>query len=176
MQQSKYRGCINTAAVVSIPLRRFLCIRFESILQERKPNSLWLFSVRCRHIASDHRAVATWPSGGGHLAIGRCSRGHLAVAAGNFVKKTEITEERTKKAGVHLSHCQASAAPCLCEKEVGIFRKKCTASCSRAYDPAIKSGKYSGHFHKKFSGQTPRKNQANTQVTFIKRLADRIIC
>ena len=87
MQQSKYRGCINTAAVVSIPLRRFLCIRFESILQERKPNSLWLFSVRCRHIASDHRAVATWPSGGGHLAIGRCSRGHLAVAAGNFVKK-----------------------------------------------------------------------------------------
>ena len=153
MQQSKYRGCINTAAVVSIPLRRFLCIRFESILQERKPNSLWLFSVRCRHIASDHLAVATWPSGGGHLAIGRCSRGHRAVAAGNFVKKTEITEERTKKAGVHLSHCQASAAPCWCEKEVGILRKKCTASCSRAYDPAIKSGKYSGHFHKKFSGQ-----------------------
>ena len=87
MQQSKYRGCINTAAVVSIPLRRFLCIRFESILQERKPNSLWLFSVRCRHIASDHRAVATWPSGDGHLAIGRCLRGHRAVAAGNFVKK-----------------------------------------------------------------------------------------
>lgn len=93
------------------------------------------------------------PSGGGHVAIGRCSRGHRAVVAGNFVKKTEITEERTIKAGVHLSHCQASAAPCLCEKEVGILRKKCTASCSRAYDPAIKSGKYSGHFHKKFSGQ-----------------------
>ena len=140
MQQSKYRGCINTAAVVSIPLRRFLCIRFESILQERKPNSLWLFSVRCRHIASDHRAVATWPSSGGRW---------------KFRKKTEITEERTKKAGVHLSHCQASAAPCLCEKEVGILRKKCTASCSRAYDRA-------------------RKNQANTQVTFIKSLADRI--
>ena len=87
--------------------------------------------------------------------IGRWPRGHRAVAAGNFGKKTEITEERTKKAGVHLSHCQASAAPCLCEKEVGILRKKCTASCSRAYDRA-------------------RKNQANTQVTFIKSLADRI--
>ena len=32
-------------------------------------------------------------------------------------------EERTIKAGVHLSHCQASAAPCWCEKEVGILRK-----------------------------------------------------
>ena len=61
------------------------------------------------------------PPSGGRVTIGRWSLDHRSVAAGNFVKKTEITEERTKKAGVHLSHCQASAAPCLCEKEVGIL-------------------------------------------------------
>lgn len=139
MQQSKYRGCINTAAVVSIPLRRFLCIHFESIPQERKPNSLWLFSVRCRHIASDHRAVATWPSGGGRWKF-------------REKKRKSQRKERKKQAFIY-PIARPSAAPCLCEKEVGILRKKCTTCCSRAYGSAKKSGKYSGHFHKKFSGQ-----------------------
>ena len=122
----------------------------------RKPIPKRQFPVFLRQIASDHRAVVARPSGGGRAPIGRWSRDHRAMVAGNLGEKTEITEERTKKAGFLLSHCQASAAPCLCEKEVGILRKKCTASCSRAYDRA-------------------RKNQANTQVTFIKSLADRII-
>ena len=144
MQQSKYRGCINTAAVVSIPLRRFLCIRFESICKKGNPFRCGFFPF----------VVGTLPA-----TIERWPRGHRAVAAGNFVKKTEITEERTKKAGIHLSHChcQASAAPCLCEKEVGILRKevyrKLLKCCSSAYGSSKKSGKYSGHFHKKFSGQ-----------------------
>ena len=89
------------------------------------------------------------------MAIGRCSRGHRAVAAGNFGKKTEITEERTKKAGVHLSLGQASAAPCLCEK-VSVFSEKSV--------PQVAQGR-----------MAPRNNQANTQVAFIESLADRII-
>ena len=146
MQQSKYRGCINTAAVVSIPLRRFLCIRFESILQERKPNSLWLFSVRCRHIASDHRAVATWPSGGVHVAI---ERWPLEISG---KKRKSQRKERKKQAFIY--PIARHLPPHACAKRKSVFSEnKCTASCSRAYDPAKKSGKYSGHFHKKFSGQ-----------------------
>ena len=124
MQQSKYRGCINTAAVVSIPLRRFLCIRFESILQERKPNSLWLFSVRCRHISSDHRAVATWTSGGGHLAIGRCSRGHRAVAAGNFVKKNGNHRGKNEKSRRSSIPLPGICRPMLVRKGSRYFQKK----------------------------------------------------
>ena len=47
------------------------------------------FPVFLRHIASDHRAVVTRPSGGGHVAIGRWSRGHRAVVAGNVLGKIE---------------------------------------------------------------------------------------
>ena len=144
MQQSKYRGCINTAAVVSIPLRRFLCIRFESILQERKPNSLWLFSVRCRHIASDHRAVFTWPSSGGRWKFRK-------------KKRKSQRKERKKQAFIYPIAIARHLPPHAGAKRNSVFSEnKCTACCSRAYDPA-------------------RKNQANTQVTFIKSLADRII-
>ena len=141
MQQSKYRGCKNTAAVVSIPLRRFLCIRFESILQERKPISLWLFSF----------VVGTLPA-----TIGRWPRGHLAVAAGNFGKKRKSQrKERKKQAFIY--PIARHLPPHACAKRKSVFsEKKCTASCSRAYDRA-------------------RKNQANTQATFIKSLANRII-
>ena len=139
MQQSKYQGCINTAAVVSIPLRRFLCIRFESIPQERKPNSLWLFSVRCRHIASDHRAMFTWPSGGGRW---------------KFREKKRKSQRKERKKQAFIYPIARHLPPHACAKRKSVFsEKKCTASCSRAYGSAIKSGKYSGHFHKKFSGQ-----------------------
>ena len=139
MQQSKYRGCINTAAVVSIPLRRYLCIRFESILQERKPISLWLFSVRCRHIASDHRAVATWPSGGGSW---------------KFREKKRKSQRKERKKQAFIYPIARHLPPHACAKRKSVFSEnKCTASCSRAYGSAKQSGKYSGHFHKKFSGQ-----------------------
>ena len=36
---------------------------------------------------SDHRAVVTWPSGGGRVAIGRWSRDHRAVVAENLGQK-----------------------------------------------------------------------------------------
>ena len=156
MQQSKYRGCINTAAVVSIPLRRFLCIRFESIPQKGKPISLWLFPVCFRHIASDHRAVATWPSGGGHLAIGRCSRGHRAVAAGNFVKKNGNHRGKNEK-----SRRSSIPLPGICRPM--LVRKGSRYSQKRSV-PQVAQGR-----------MTPRKNQANTQVTFIKSLAGRTI-
>ena len=47
------------------------------------------FPVFLRHIVSDHRAVVARPSGGGHVAIGRWSRGHRAVVAGNVLGKIE---------------------------------------------------------------------------------------
>ena len=149
MQQSKYRGCINTAAVVSIPLRRFLCIRFESILQERKPISLWLFS----RLFSAH---CQRPSGGVHVAIGRCSRGHRAVAAGNFVKKNGNHRGKNEK-----SRRSSIPLPGICRPM--LVRKGSRYSQKRSV-PQVDQGR-----------MTPRKNQANTQVTFIKSLADRII-
>ena len=44
--------------------------------------------------------------------------------------------------------------PHACAKRKSVFSEnKCTASCSSAYGSLKKPGKYSGHFHKKFSGQ-----------------------
>ena len=141
LQQSKYRGCINTAAVVSIPLGCFLCIRFESILQERKPISLWLFSVCFRHIASDHRAVATWPSGGGRWKFRKKNGNHRGK------------NEKSRRSSIPL--------PGICRPM--LVRKGSRYSQKRSV-PQVAQGR-----------MTPRKNQANTQVAFIKSLADRII-
>ena len=163
MQQSKYRGCINTAAVVSIPLRRFLCIRFVSIPQERKPNSLWLFSVRCRYIASDHRAVATWPSGGAHVAIGRCSRSHRAMftwpsGGGRWKFRGKNGNHRGKN---EKSRRSSIPLPGICRP---MLVRKGSRYSQKISVPQVAQGR-----------MAPRNNQANIQVTFIKSLADRII-
>ena len=85
------------------------------------------------------------PSGGGHVAIGRWPL-EISGKNGNHRGKNE----KSRRLSIPWP---GICCPMLVRKGVGILRKKCTASCSRAYGSAIKSGKYSGHFHKKFSGQ-----------------------
>ena len=88
------------------------------------------------------------PSGGGHVAIGRWP---LEISG---KKRKSQRKERKKQAFIYpiARHLPPHAGA----KRNSVFsEKKCTASCSRAYDRA-------------------RKNQANTQVTFIKSLANRI--
>ena len=86
------------------------------------------------------------PSGGGHVAIGRW----LLEISGK--KRKSQRKERKKQAFFY--PIARHLPPHACAKRKSVFsEKKCTGSCSSAYGSAKKSGKYSGHFHKKFSGQ-----------------------
>ena len=153
MQQSKNRGCIKTAAVVSILLRCFfvhsLCV--HSAIKETHFVVAFFrsLSVHCQR-----------PSGGVHVAIGRWSRGHRSMftwpsggGRWKFREKNGNHRGKNEKSRRSSIPWPGICCPMLVRKGVGILRKKCTASCSGTYGSAKQSGKYSGCFHRKFSGQ-----------------------
>ena len=89
------------------------------------------------------------------MAIGRCLRGHRAVAAGNFVKKNGNHRGKNEK-----SRRSSIPWPGIC---CPMLVRKGSRYSQKISVPQVAQGR-----------MAPRNNQANTQVTFIKSLADRI--
>ena len=131
------------------PLRILFCHARKPIPKRQFPDFL-------RQIASDHRAVVARPSGGGRVTIGRWSLDHRSVVAGNLGEKNGNHRGKNEK-----SRRSSIPLPGICRPM--LVRKGSRYSQKRSV-PQVAQWR-----------MTPRKNQANTQVTFIKSLADRII-
>ena len=95
------------------------------------------------------------PASGGRVTIGRWSLDHRSVAAGNFVKKNGNHRRKNDK-----SRRSSIPLPGICRP---MLVRKGSQYSQKISVPQVDQGR-----------MTPRKNQANTQVTFIKSLADRI--
>ena len=111
--------CLFWNAFLSVPL--FFLRDFPVFLRDF-PVPTRGFPIFLRQIVRGHRTVATWPSGGGHVTIGRWSRGHRAVVASNLPEKIGFEAGAFPYDGFGTRHL-----PCLSASLVSFFNRLCYA-------------------------------------------------